>query len=76
MKWIKIIWYFLIILIGIGLMCFFGLTGIFGVCGFFISLLEHCPGVFLGLGMFIFGILGAVIGGGLFRDSVDKLKDI
>ena len=74
MKWIKYIWAFLVAFIGMCLIGFFGLTGIFGACGFFISLLEHCPGIFLGLGMFIFGVLGTVIGWGMFRDWVSKLS--
>lgn len=75
MKWIKTSWYFLIAFIGMCIIGFFGATGIFAFNEIFRYLFTHCSDLMWYTIIFIFGILGVVIGWGMFCDGADKLKN-
>lgn len=75
MRDIKMCLFFLGALFGMALMGFSGL-GIFGICGFFISLIEQRPGILIGLGLFVICVLFVTIGWYIFCKFADKLNDI
>lgn len=75
MKWIKIIWYFLIAFIGMCIIGFFGSLGICAVKEIFSYLFTHCKEIMVHTIIFVFGLIGVVIGWGVFCDGVDRLKD-
>ena len=74
MKWIKTIWYFLVALIGMCIIGFFGLIGICAVKEIFSYLFTHCSDLMWYIVFFIFGLIGTVVGWGIFCDGCDKLK--
>ena len=75
MRYIKMCLFFLGVLLGMALMGFFGLIGIIGVYGIFTYLIEHCPVILVGSGLFAMGLVFSVIGWGIFCKFADKLKD-
>ena len=75
MKYIKMCLFFLGVLFGIALIGFSGLIGIIGVYGVFTYLLEHCPVILVGSGLFAMGVVFVTIGWGIFCKFADKLKD-
>lgn len=75
MKWIKTIWYFLVSLMGMCMIGFFGLLGICAVKGIFSYLFTHCSDLMWYTLFFAFGLIGVVCGWGIFCDGVDKLKN-
>ena len=75
MKWIKTTWYFLITLIGMSMIGFFGLLGICAVKGIFSYLFTHCSDLMWLLVGFMISLCGVVIGWNVFCNSADKLKD-
>lgn len=75
MKYIKTCLFFLGVLIGMTLMGFFGLLGICAVKEIFNYLFTHCSDLMLYTMFFIFGVIGAAIGWGVFCNFADKLKD-
>lgn len=75
MKWIKIIWYFLIAFIGMCIIGFFGLLGICAVKEIFSYLFTNCKELMVHTIIFAFGLIGVVIGWAVFCDGVDKLKN-
>lgn len=75
MRYIKMGLFFIGALLGMALIGFFGLIGIIGAHGVFTYLLENCPEILVGSGMFVIGVLFATIGWGIFCIFADKLKD-
>lgn len=75
MRYIKMSLFFLGVLFGIALIGFAGIIGIIGVYGIFDYLLEHCPVLLLGSGLFAMGVVFSTIGWGIFCKFADKLKD-
>jgi hypothetical protein len=67
--------FFLGVLLGISLIGFFSLIGFIGVYGIFTYLIEHCPVILVGSGLFAMGLVFVVIGWGIFCKFADKLKD-
>lgn len=74
MKWIKTIWYFLVTVIGMCIIGFFGLVGICAAKEIFNYLFTHCSDLMWYIAFFIIGLIGAVIGCAVFCDGADKLK--
>ena len=75
MRYIKMCLFFLGVLFGMALIGFFGLIGFIGVYGVFTYLLEHCPEIIVGSGLFTMGVLFVTIGWDIFCKCADKLKD-
>lgn len=75
MRYIKMGLFFLGALLGMALIGFFGLLGIYAVEGIFSYLFTHCSDLMLYAMFFIFGVIGVVIGWGVFCNFADKLKD-
>lgn len=74
MKWIKTIWYFLTAFIGMCIVGFFGSVGISAFNEIFKYLFTNCScDLMTYIIMFILGVLGVVIGWGVFNDGADKL---
>ena len=75
MKWIKTIWYFLTAFIGMCIVGFFGLIGISAFNEIFKCIFTNCScsGLMTYIIMFIFGVIGTLIGWGVFNDGTDKL---
>lgn len=67
--------FFLGVMLGMALMGFFGLIGFIGFYGIFTYLIEHCPVILVGSGLFAMGLVFVVIGWGVFCKYADKLKD-
>ena len=75
MRYIKMSLFFIGVLFGMALIGFFGLIGFIGVYGIFTYLLEHCPEILIGLGLFGIGVVYVPIGWSIFCKCADKLKD-
>ena len=75
MKYIKMGLFFLGVMLGMALMGFSGLIGFIGIYGIFTYLIEHCPEVLIGLGLFGIGVVYIPIGWSIFCKCADKLKD-
>lgn len=75
MRYIKMSLFFLGVLFGMALTGFAGLMGIIGVYGIFTYLLEHCPVILVGLGLFGIGVVYIPLGWRIFCKCADKLKD-
>lgn len=75
MRYIKMCLFFIGVLFGMALMAFFGLIGIIGVYGVFMTLLERCPDVLIGLGFLLTGVVYVPIGWSIFCKFADKLSD-
>ena len=75
MRYIKMCLFFLGALLGVALIGFFGLIGFIGVYGIFTYLLEHCPEILVGLGLFGAGVVYVPLGWSIFCKCADKLKD-
>lgn len=75
MRYIKMCLFFLGVLFGIALVGFSGLIGVIGLYGVFTYLIEHCPVLLLGSGLFAMGVVFSTIGWGIFCKFADKLKD-
>ena len=67
--------FFLGALLGMALIGFFGLIGIIGAYGVFVTLWEYCPNILIGSGLFLMGVLFVTIGWGIFCKFADKLKN-
>ena len=67
--------FFLGTLLGMTIIGFFGLLGIYAVKEIFSYLFIHCSDLMLHTMFFIFGVIGVVIGWGIFCNFADKLKD-
>ena len=75
MRYIKMCLFFLGVMFGMTLMGFFGLIGFIGIYEVFMYLLEHCPEILIGLGLFGIGVVYVPIGWSIFCKFADKLKD-
>lgn len=75
MRYIKMSLFFLGVLFGMALMGFAGIIGIIGVYGVFGYLLEHCPQILVGLGLFGIGVVYIPLGWKIFYKCIDKLTD-
>ena len=73
MKWIKTIWYFFVIVIGMCIVGFFGSVGISAAKGLFSYLFTHCSDLMWYTMFFAFGLIGTVIGWFIFWDGANKL---
>lgn len=75
MKYIKMCLFFLGALFGMALIGFFGATGIFAFNEIFRYLFTHCSDLMWYTIIFIFGVIGIMVGWGVFCNFADKLKD-
>lgn len=75
MRYIKMCLFFLGVLFGLSLIGFFGLISIIGIYGVFTYLIEHCPVILVGSGLFAMGLVFSIIGWDIFCKFTDKLKD-
>lgn len=74
MKWIKIICAFLIVFIGMCITGFFGSMCISAISEVFSYLFTHCSDLMRYTMFFAFGLVGVVIGWGIFWVGANKLK--
>ena len=74
MKWIKCIWAFLVAFIGMCIIGFFGLLGIYAIGEVFNYLFTYCNNLMWYSIAFAFGVVGAVLGWYMFCDGLDKLR--
>jgi hypothetical protein len=71
----KHIWHFLITVIGICIIVFFGSLGIRACSEIVIYLFTHCIDLMCHTILFAFGLVGVVIGWFTFCDGLNKLKN-
>jgi len=74
MKYIKNCLFFLGVLFSMALIGISGIIGIVGVYGVFMSLIEHCPNVLIGLGMIVTSVLCISFGWCIFSKCATKVE--